>query len=389
MCWLTADSFGMCLLELVDRKLPWTACCPPALVTAKVTQGEMHLLEPQLAQAEAPIAELARECWAREPMERPSFPQIVTRLQQLMGISNGMPSDPASEPVPRPEPPAPPGPPMQGRAFVRRKVEMSTEQDRETWREVQARVAESLPEYSVTRIDRLQNLDLWRHYFLFCFDLESHGEANERTLFHWAKPEVLDLISGERGSGFETRLARPGEYGDGTYFAQHAIYPLAYRTNGCRVNKRTLDWSVPQEPGTQITLLWARVALGKVCNFGARCASRRGDRAARAAGEPAGLHSDWPMDGHATTGHRRRPPPMIKPTWTGRPTARNDVAGHDGQSYDSVSGTEANLEWTQNPHLVENGAEFGKQFVTFNNWQAYPELVIYLEKTCDDIGGSE
>eukprot|EP01047_Picozoa_sp_COSAG01_P067804 COSAG01_NODE_9650_length_2380_cov_5.391057_1_plen_180_part_10 len=180
----------------------------------------MHLLEPQLAEAEALIAELARKCWAREPMERPSFPQIVAQLEELMGIATAVTTAPVI--TVRPEPPPPPGPPMEGRAFVRCRVDRATDSDRATWREVQARVAESLPEYSVTRIDRLQNLDLWRHYFLFCFDLESHGEANERTLFHWAKPKVLDLISGERGSGFETRLARPGEYGDGTYFAQHA-----------------------------------------------------------------------------------------------------------------------------------------------------------------------
>ena len=73
----------MCLIELVDCQLPWTGCCPPAMVTTKVTQGEMHLLEPQLARAEAPIAELARDCWVADPMERPSFPQVVARLEQV------------------------------------------------------------------------------------------------------------------------------------------------------------------------------------------------------------------------------------------------------------------------------------------------------------------
>jgi hypothetical protein len=356
------------------------------MVTAKVTQGEMHLLEPQLAEAEALIAELARKCWAREPMERPSFPQIVVQLEELMGIIPQQPE--IVDPVPAPavaglEPPAPPGPPMDGRGFVRSRVDRSTDDDRATWRAVQDRVAESLPEYTVTRIDRLQNLELWRRYFWFRCELEhSHGSnINERALFHWTLPQYFDLISGEQGSGFETRLARAGEYGNGAYFAQHAIYPLAYRTNSYRDREhQALDWSVPQAAGTTIRLLWARVALGNVCEFGARCASVRGDAAARSAGEPPGLHADWPMDGHPTRGDRRRPPPLDRPTWAGGPSARADSQGKKGRAYDSVSGTEANLEWTGNPRLVERGAEFGRQFVTFNPWQAYPELVIYLEK---------
>jgi hypothetical protein len=388
----------MCVLELVDCQPPWTNCCAPGLVTTKVTGGEMHLLERQLAQAEAPIAALARECWAQEPMERPKFSQIVAKLEVLMGVPSAVtvPTDPPI--VARPEPPPPPGPDMAGRQFVRSKVERSSAEDRATWEEVQSRVAESLPEYTVDRIERLQNIDLWRHYFLFKFNLEhsTHGgEVNERTLFHWTLPKNFDLITGNDGSGFETRLARQGEYGNGAYFAQHAIYPLVYRTNNYKDSRKALDWSVPQDSGTTIRLLWARVALGKVCDFGPRCASSRGDAAANLAGEPRGLHSDWPMDGHPTRGDRRRPPPLVKPTWVGRPSARADSEGREGRTYDSVSGTEAHLEWTKNPRLVERGAEFGRQFVTFNPWQAYPELVVYLKKKGDErddtcaIGGSE
>eukprot|EP01047_Picozoa_sp_COSAG01_P001920 COSAG01_NODE_48_length_31904_cov_21.696997_4_plen_627_part_00 len=387
-------SFAMCVIELVDGQLPWTNCCAPAMVASMVTQGEMHRLEPQLACAEVPIAQLVRQCWVADPDERPKFPDIVTQLEALVGIEASQ-SFALTKTATRPEPSPPPGPPIQGgRSFVRSKVEKSTEEDRQTWQEVQARVSESLPEYMVVRIDRLQNLELWRHYFLFCFDLESaaHGcGVNEHRLFHWAPPEVFEMISGKDGSGFETRLARGGEYGDGAYFAQHAIYPLAYQTK---------DWTVPQEPATRICLLWARVALGNVCDFGARCASSRGDRAAKAAGEPPGLHGDWPMDvpHGAKQGHRRRPPPLQKPAWTGKSRSRNDAVGREEGTYNSVSGTEADLDWTGNPRLIEQGESFGRQFVTFNPWQAYPELVIYLEKRDGDpqaqldleaIGGSE
>jgi serine/threonine protein kinase len=398
-------SFAMCLIELVDGQLPWTNCCAPAMVATKVTQGEMRLLEPQLASAEPEVAQMVRECWAPDPNERPKFPDIVTRLEALMGIEASQ-NTALTQTVTRPEPSPPPGPLMEGgRSFVRSKVEKSTEEDRATWQEVQARVSESLPEYRVVRIDRLQNLELWRHYFLICFDLESatHGSGvNERRLFHWAPPEVFEMISGKDGSGFETRLARGGEYGDGAYFAQHAIYPLAYRTNSCRNREvhAALDWTVPQEPGTRISLLWARVALGNVCDFGARCASSRGNSAAKAAGEPPGLHGDWPMDvpRGAKQGHRQRPPPLKKPAWTGIQRARKDAVVREEGTYNSVSGTEANLEWTNNPRLTEKGERFGRQFVTFNPWQAYPELVVYLEKRdedpeaqpeCETIGGSE
>jgi hypothetical protein len=208
----------------------------------------------------------------------------------------------------------------------------------------------------------------------------SHGSnINESALFHWTF-DAFDLISGEQGSGFETRLARAGEYGNGAYFAQHAIYPLAFRTNGYRDREEeALDWSVPQDAGTTIRLLWARVALGNVCDFGPRCASDRGAAAAAAAAVPPGLYHDWPKDGHPTRGHRRRPPPLDQPEWTGEPRLRTET-GCEGRTYDSVSGTEANLEWTGNQRLMDRGADFGRQFVTFNPWQAYPELVIYLEK---------
>eukprot|EP01047_Picozoa_sp_COSAG01_P093021 COSAG01_NODE_24251_length_785_cov_1.316327_1_plen_68_part_00 len=65
---------------------------------------------------------------------------------------------------------------------------------------------------------------------------------------------------------------------------------------------------------------------------------------------------------------------------------RRDIE-REGKAYDSVCGTEADLEWTGNQRMVERGAEFGLQFVTFNPWQAYPELVVFLEKR--EVGGSE
>ena len=88
---------------------------------------------------------------------------------------------------------------------------MVTSEDRQVWREVQARVAESLPEYRVIGIDRLQNAELWHQYAFRARKLSDvSGDANEKTLFHYSTPQVIKIIIEE---GFETRLAREGEYG--------------------------------------------------------------------------------------------------------------------------------------------------------------------------------
>ena len=80
--------------------------------------------------------------------------------------------------------------------------------------------------------------------------------------------------------------------------------------------------------------------------------------------------ANWPMD------DRRRPPPL------------DTAKGHKGGMYDSVSGTEADLTWTRHERFRNQqqgtpvpGSEMGRQFVTFNPWQAYPRFVVHLEKT--------
>ena len=60
-----------------------------------------------------------------------------------------------------------------------------------------------------------------------------------------------------------------------------------------------------------------------------------------------------------------------------QPLARG-LSDDERGMYDSVAGQEAALQWTENPRLIEQGEEFGRQFVTFNGWQAYPEFVVRL-----------
>ena len=90
---------------------------------------------------------------------------------------------------------------------------MATPEDQEVWRDIKEMVAESLPEYQVVGIDRLQNTELWRQYTFRCHQLADQdvdGDANEKTLFHYSMPQVLrKIIEG----GFEPRLGSEGEYG--------------------------------------------------------------------------------------------------------------------------------------------------------------------------------
>ena len=61
------------------------------------------------------------------------------------------------------------------------------------------------------------------------------------------------------------------------------------------------------------------------------------------------------------------------------PVKSGSMAAADVVVFDSVTGTEADLAWAH-PRLRANGANFGRQYVTFNPWQAYPTLELQLVK---------
>ena len=112
-----------------------------------------------------------------------------------------------------------------------------------------------------------------------------------------------------------------------------------------------------------LTLLWGRIALGHCKDFGARCASGRGNAAADAAGMGRKL-PDWPRLGGGQG--MNRPPP------------RPEGGAHE--LYDSVTGSEGDLAWTQHPRLRERGGEFGRQYVTFHPDQSYPDAILRLRR---------
>ena len=284
-------------------------------------------------------------------------------------------------------------------------VQISGQQQPDLWAEMQRRVSESLPDFEVEAIEVVRNKLLWQKYEAFkttharnkqhqsfqcgcytCTDPHQHESwdehKHEMRLFHYAKPEVVEKIV--RGSsGFGSRL-EDGEYGVGAYFAHHAIYPVAFGNfwlHGDFTHERgaviTINGREVTTGAERISLLVGRVCLGHCKDFGPRCRSSKGDKYAFEEDVPEGLQADWGVaKGAAAVGRAVAEGQMPRVFRRGPP---HPEAG-DGHLYDSVSGTEARLDWTQNPRLRNEGDRFGRQFVTFEPSQAYPDCVVQLRR---------
>lgn len=263
---------------------------------------------------------------------------------------------------------------------------VSAEQKPELWAEIQSRVSESLEDFEIEAIDVVRNKELWRKYDRYkkeqawtkqhrsfrcecytCAEQRRHESwdehNNEMRLFHAADPVATrKIIRGN--SGFDARLGR-GEYGDGAYFALHAIYSVAYGNKWLHG-----DFTQERKADERISLLVGRVCLGCCKDFGPRCRSERGDRYATAQGVRPGLTDDWGV----ALGRRGAPDIIFR---RGPPRLEREAGD---AIYDSVTGTEAQLDWTENPRLRRKGHEFGRQFVTFESSQAYPDFVLHLRR---------
>jgi hypothetical protein len=76
-------SYAMCLVEMVDCKLPWAGVTTGAEVPHKVTRGDRP--DRQLDSCEDDLAELIRKCWSQSPRERPEFGEIAAQLKVMLG----------------------------------------------------------------------------------------------------------------------------------------------------------------------------------------------------------------------------------------------------------------------------------------------------------------
>ena len=79
---LDVFSYGMCLVELVHRNLPWHGSgVAQQQIPMRLTQGKRP--EHQIRKA-YPIKELIEECWDTDPHRRPDFPEVVQRLRKFL-----------------------------------------------------------------------------------------------------------------------------------------------------------------------------------------------------------------------------------------------------------------------------------------------------------------
>jgi len=73
-------SYGIILWELLSHKMPWYDITP---VQAAVAVAVEHR-RPQLPPATPPpIAQLVEACWANDPLDRPSFDEILNSLEAM------------------------------------------------------------------------------------------------------------------------------------------------------------------------------------------------------------------------------------------------------------------------------------------------------------------
>ena len=72
-------SYAMCLIELVDGRLPWSGLCSAAEVPHKVTRKTRP--QHQLDKAEGIMKKTIADCWHHNPSRRPTFKQIREDLE--------------------------------------------------------------------------------------------------------------------------------------------------------------------------------------------------------------------------------------------------------------------------------------------------------------------
>jgi hypothetical protein len=98
------------------------------------------------------------------------------------------------------------------------------------WKRVEGRFRESLPQENISRIERVQNKNLWLWFYLKKNELEAKNAgskgANEKFVFHGSRANAYEIILKE---GFDVRVANmSGAYGAGIYFAHASATSSGY-----------------------------------------------------------------------------------------------------------------------------------------------------------------
>ena len=83
-------SYAMCLVELVDRQLPWTGVAPPAAVPNCVVTKERPLKQlrelTRGSTVQRALKELICRCWDPDPDLRPAFSEVKVELKRLRAL---------------------------------------------------------------------------------------------------------------------------------------------------------------------------------------------------------------------------------------------------------------------------------------------------------------
>ena len=102
---------------------------------------------------------------------------------------------------------------------------------------IAATFLQTLPQKTITRIERIQNKPLWRRYLDSAKRMAefNNNMINEKTLFHGTSQTPPEAIY-EGSRSFDITFSNNGLWGRGNYFAANASYSYyyAYREGGYR-----------------------------------------------------------------------------------------------------------------------------------------------------------
>jgi O-acetyl-ADP-ribose deacetylase (regulator of RNase III) len=107
------------------------------------------------------------------------------------------------------------------------------------YKQIEARMRETVPQVQVIQVDRIQNRWLWKKYInqREIIDMKNSGNANEKYLFHGTRNTAPTAIYQDE-VGFDMRYSQPGLWGKGCYFAQNAVYSASGYAHTSGSNKQ-------------------------------------------------------------------------------------------------------------------------------------------------------